>query len=61
MPTDKGRKYQTFNKYNKTKTEINQEYYFKYIKNMNYKPEYEFKKIIEEDVFFEMKPNETKN
>jgi hypothetical protein len=53
--TDRGRKYQTFNKELKTKTEINREYYFKYIRGrMNdnkYEPQFTH---IDEDLFWEL-------
>lgn len=50
--SDKGRRYQTFNRSNKTKTEINTEYYFKYIKLREQKPDWFFKNEIPEDIFF---------
>lgn len=50
MQSDKGRKYQTFNKELKTKTEINNQYYFKYIKDRKWN-EYNLPSISEEEFF----------
>lgn len=52
MPGDRGRKYQSFDGSRKSKSQINSEYYFNHYKKMDWKKEYQFKEIIEEEDFF---------
>jgi hypothetical protein len=48
---ERGRKYKTDERLNKTKTQINKDYYFKnYVNRRMYKIRFEY---VEEDVFFD--------
>lgn len=59
--SDRGRKYQTFNGDLKTKSEINNEYYFKYIRGRMFENiEPIGLPYIDEDLFFKLTPEEVK-
>lgn len=60
MATDRGRKYKTIDKSLKTKTQINNEYYFNYIRGRMMDKTEPILPYMDEELFWKLTPDEVK-